>query len=184
MGHIKPYNTLFLDRDGVINIQRKGDYVKSVDEFIFIDGSLEALKILSHLFTYLIIVTNQRGVGKGVMTLDQLDEIHTFMLHMITSEGGRIDKVYCCPDTDADSINRKPNIGMALQAKQDFPGIVFSESILAGDSISDMQFAGKAGIPAILIGNKYKPEETAHLTIQGYYPDLLTFAKQLELNSL
>jgi phosphoglycolate phosphatase-like HAD superfamily hydrolase len=51
---------------------------------------------------------------------------------------------------------------------------------MAGDSISDMQFAEKAGIPAILIGNNYKPEETAHLTIQGYYPDLLTFAKHLD----
>jgi D-glycero-D-manno-heptose 1,7-bisphosphate phosphatase/D-glycero-alpha-D-manno-heptose 1-phosphate guanylyltransferase len=179
MGDIKPYNTLFLDRDGVINIQRKGDYVKSVGEFIFIEGSLEALKILSSLFTYLIIVTNQRGVGRGMMSLQQLEEIHTFMLRAITSEGGRIDKIYCCPDTDVDSINRKPNIGMALQAKQDFPEIDFSKSLLAGDSISDIQFAEKAGIPAILVGNKYKPEETAHLTIQGYYPDLLTFARHL-----
>ncbi|MDR3142433.1 MAG: HAD family hydrolase [Tannerellaceae bacterium] len=180
MENIKPYNTLFLDRDGVINIQRKGDYVKSVDEFVFMEGSLEALKILSSLFTYLIIVTNQRGVGRGLMTLKQLDEIHTFMLRMITSEGGRIDKIYYCPDTNADSMNRKPNIGMALQAKQDFPGIDFSKSLLAGDSITDMQFAGKAGIPAILIGNKYKPEEIARLNIQGYYPDILTFAKHLD----
>jgi D-glycero-D-manno-heptose 1,7-bisphosphate phosphatase/D-glycero-alpha-D-manno-heptose 1-phosphate guanylyltransferase len=180
MENIKPYNTLFLDRDGVINIQRKGDYVKSVEEFIFIEGSLEALKILSSLFTYLIIVTNQRGVGRGVMSLQQLEDIHSFMLRVITSEGGRIDKVYCCPDTDIDSMNRKPNIGMALQAKHDFPGIDFSKSLLTGDSISDIQFAEKAGIPAILIGNKYRPEETAHLSIQGYYPDLLTFAEQLD----
>ncbi|MDR1202768.1 MAG: HAD family hydrolase [Tannerellaceae bacterium] len=180
MENIKPYNTLFLDRDGVINIQRKGDYVKSVDEFVFTEGSLEALKILSSLFTYLIIVTNQRGVGRGLMTLKQLDEIHTFMLRVITSKGGRIDKIYFCPDTNKNSINRKPNIGMALQAKRDFPGIDFSKSILAGDSISDMQFAEKAGIPAILIGNKYKPEEIAHLTIQGYYLNLLTFAKHLD----
>ncbi|MDR1402236.1 MAG: HAD family hydrolase, partial [Tannerellaceae bacterium] len=167
MENIKPYNTLFLDRDGVINIQRKGDYVRSVEEFLFIEGSLEALKILSSLFTYIIIVTNQRGVGRGLMTLTQLEEIHTFMLRMITSEGGRIDKIYCCPDTGANSSNRKPNTGMALQAKQDFSGIDFLKSIMAGDSISDMQFAEKAGIPAILIGNNYKPEETAHLTIQG-----------------
>jgi D-glycero-D-manno-heptose 1,7-bisphosphate phosphatase/D-glycero-alpha-D-manno-heptose 1-phosphate guanylyltransferase len=180
MENIKPYNTLFLDRDGVINIQRKGDYVKSVDEFVFIDGSLEALKILSPLFTYLIIVTNQRGVGRGLMTLKQLNEIHTFMLRAITSEGGRIDKIYCCPDTGADSLNRKPNIGMALQAKQDFPRIDFSKSLLAGDSITDMQFAGNAGIPAVLIGNKYKPEEIAPLSIQGYYPNLLTFAQHLD----
>jgi D-glycero-D-manno-heptose 1,7-bisphosphate phosphatase/D-glycero-alpha-D-manno-heptose 1-phosphate guanylyltransferase len=184
MENIKPYNTLFLDRDGVINIQRKGDYVKSVDEFVFIDGSLEALKILSPLVTYLIIVTNQRGVGRGLMTLKQLDEIHTFMLRMITSEGGRIDKIYCCPDTGADSMNRKPNIGMALQAKRDFPGIDFSKSLLAGDSITDIQFAEKAGIPAILIGNKYKPEEIAHLKIRKRYADLLTFAKQIESDNL
>lgn len=182
MENIKPYNTLFLDRDGVINIQRKGDYVKSIDEFIFIDGSLEALKILSSLFTFIVIVTNQRGVGRGLMTLKQLKAIHDFMLCEISSYGGRVDNIYICTDVDADSVNRKPNIGMALQAKQDFPEIDFSKSMMAGDSISDMQFAEKAGIPAVLIGNKYKPEEIAHLAIWKHYPDLLTFAKHIDKN--
>jgi len=179
MENTKPFNTLFLDRDGVINIQRKGDYVKSVDEFVFIDGSLEALKILSSLFTYIIIVTNQRGVGRGIMTLKQLEEVHRFMLHEITSKGGRIDKIYFCTATDTTDINRKPNAGMALQAKRDFPTIDFQKSIMAGDSISDMQFADNAHIPPVLIGDKYTPDKISHINIQAHYPDLLTFTNHI-----
>ncbi|MDH6306794.1 D-glycero-D-manno-heptose 1,7-bisphosphate phosphatase [Parabacteroides sp. PF5-5] len=180
MGNTKPYNTLFLDRDGVINVQRIGDYVKSIEEFIFIDGTFEALHILSSFFTHIIIVTNQRGVGRGKMTLQQLEEIHHYMLDEIASHNGRIDHIYFCTDTDDSNMNRKPNIGMALQAKQDFPDINFSSSVMVGDSSSDMQFANNANIPAILIGNKYTKEEIARLDIQAHYPDLLTFARHID----
>ena len=80
MKSTKPYSTLFLDRDGVINKQRPHDYVKSPDEFIFLDGVLEALELLSPLFDHIVIVTNQRGVGKGVMSRETLEEIHALSL--------------------------------------------------------------------------------------------------------
>ncbi|MDR0429448.1 MAG: HAD-IIIA family hydrolase [Tannerellaceae bacterium] len=182
MENIKRYNTLFLDRDGVINIQRKEDYVKSIEEFIFIEGVFEALSILSAQFAHIVIVTNQRGVGKGVMSLQQLEAIHTHMQNEISARNGKIDKIYFCTDTGEHSLNRKPNIGMALQAQREFPDINFSDSIMAGDSLSDMQFANNAGIPAVLIGNKYKPEDIEPLSIKGHYPDLLTFAKQFKKN--
>jgi D-glycero-D-manno-heptose 1,7-bisphosphate phosphatase/D-glycero-alpha-D-manno-heptose 1-phosphate guanylyltransferase len=180
MEDTKPCNTLFLDRDGVINKQRTGDYVKTWDEFLFLDGVLEALPLLSALFKYIIIVTNQRGVGKGLMTLQALEDIHSRMLHEITAHNGRIDKLYYCTALEENDSNRKPNTGMALQAQKDFPGIEFGKSLLAGDSVSDMKFAGNAGIPAILIGNKYGTEEISKLSISAHYPDLLTFAKDIE----
>jgi histidinol-phosphate phosphatase family protein len=175
------YNTLFLDRDGVINVHYPGDYVKSVDEFVFIDGVLEALRILSHLFTHIIVVTNQRGVGKGVMNLQDLEAIHRYMTKIIAANGGRIDRVYVSTALDDSHPDRKPNPGMALSSKRDFPDIDFSNSLMLGDDISDMQFAVNAGIPAVLIGNKCKPEEFS-LPILGHYPDLITFAGSLIVN--
>lgn len=179
MQNTKPYNTLFLDRDGVINIQRLGDYVKSADEFVFIDGVQEALQIASTLFKYIIVVTNQRGVGKGLMSLHDLESVHRYMTETIAANGGRIDRIYTCTETDDSHIDRKPNPGMALQAKQDFPDMDFENSFVAGDSLSDMQFAANAGISAILIGNKYADKEISSLNIATHYPDLLTFAKKL-----
>lgn len=179
MENIKPYNTLFLDRDGVINRQRPHDYVKTVDEFVFLDGSIEALQLLTPLFNHILIVTNQRGVGKGIMSNKALDEIHTYMINAISQRGGRIDKIYVCTDIDNSSINRKPNIGMAIQAKLDFPDIDFSQSMMAGDSFSDMEFAQRAGIKRFLIGEKYEQSEDTFKSRYNWSPDLLTFAKQL-----
>lgn len=179
MKSTKPYSTLFLDRDGVINKQRPHDYVKSPDEFIFLDGVLEALKLLSPIFDHIVIVTNQRGVGKGVMSQTDLEQVHTYMMEKIVKYGGRIDKIYTCTDISNSSINRKPNTGMALQAKQDFPGIDFSRSMMAGDSFSDMEFAQKAGIPRFLIGEKYTDSKDTFKSQYNWFPDLLTFTKQL-----
>jgi histidinol-phosphate phosphatase family protein len=175
------YNTLFLDRDGVINVHRLGDYVKTVDEFVFIDGVLEALRTLSLLFRHILVITNQRGVGKGVMNLHDLETIHWYMTKTIAANGGRIDRVYVSTALDDSHPDRKPNIGLALRAKSDFPDMDFSDSLMLGDSISDIQFAVNAKIPAVLIGNKYKPEEFS-LPIFGHYPDLITFADSLIVN--
>lgn len=183
MGNAEIYSTLFLDRDGVVNRQRPGDYVKSIDEFVFLDGVEEAMSILAKRFRRIILITNQRGIGKGLMDEKMLAEIHAYMLKKIRLAGGRIDKIYFCPAVDDENPFRKPNIGMALQAKTDFPEIDFSQSIMAGDSLVDVKFANNAGIPAILIGNKYTDEEIALLKIVARFPDLLTFARHIQSKS-
>jgi D-glycero-D-manno-heptose 1,7-bisphosphate phosphatase len=142
-------NSLFLDRDGIINKHLVGTYVKSWDEFIFLPSVLETLARWESQFRYIFIVTNQRGVGKGVMTEATLCEIHSKMLREIISHGGRIDKIYYCTAIDENDINRKPNVGMALQAKSDFPKIDFSKSVMIGDQNSDMVFAQKLGLKGI-----------------------------------
>ncbi|MDL2255804.1 HAD family hydrolase [Parabacteroides sp. OttesenSCG-928-K15] len=180
MGSTKHYNTLFLDRDGVINVHRPDDYVKTVEEFQFVDGALEALRILASLCEHIIVVTNQRGVGKGIMSREALEEIHSYMLEQVYIHGGRIDKIYVATDTDAAAYNRKPNPGMAMQAKADFPGVDFARSYMIGDSLSDMQFANRVGIPAVLIGNKLSEEELSSLRLVAQYPDLLTFAQAIQ----
>lgn len=144
--HGKTPDTLFLDRDGVINRLRVDDYVKCVDEFEFLPGVLKALAVWSKLFKRVIVVTNQRGVGKGVMSLASLIEIHDFMKDKITKANGRLDAIYYCTALTNEDINRKPNPGMAKQAVLDFPDIDLSASVMVGDSKSDEEFAQNAGI--------------------------------------
>lgn len=166
------FKTLFIDRDGVINKHRPDDYVKSWDEFEFLPGVLEAFGILKEAFKRIIIVTNQRGVGKGLMTENELQDIHKRMLSEIRKVGGRLDQIYYCVDINNDSLNRKPNPGMALQAQKDFPEIVFEESIMIGDSASDREFGNRLGMKTILL----------HPT--GHPQSLLDFALSLSLEKL
>lgn len=143
--------TLFLDRDGVINVELENDYIKSVDDFIFYPNIKEAIAKLSSVFGKIIIVTNQRGVGRGLMTESALHQIHTHMLYEIKSSGGDIHAIYFAPDIDKNAFNRKPNIGMALQAKKDFPCIDFNKSIMVGNNISDMEFGKCAGMKTVFV---------------------------------
>lgn len=145
--------TLFLDRDGVINVRLIDDYVKTVDEFKFTDGFKEALGEITPLFSKIVVVTNQQGVGKGLMKIETLDSIHQMMRDEIEQAGGRIDKVYHCSDLKGSgSLRRKPEVGMGLEAKRDFPDIHFKRSIMTGDSLSDMEFGKKLGMTTVFIG--------------------------------
>ena len=112
--------TLFLDRDGVINKKIEGDYVKNWSQFEFLPNVIDALKILNNLFDRVIIVTNQRGIGRGLMSEKDLENIHNQMLSIFRKEGIKIDKIYYCPhDYEKEICScRKPQIGMALQAKK------------------------------------------------------------------
>lgn len=149
--------TLFIDRDGVINTRIVDNYVKKPSEFKFIEGAIEAISIFSKIFHPVIVVTNQQGIGKGLMTEDDLFIIHKKMKKEVINGGGKIDAVYHCPDlANSGSKNRKPEIGMALQALADFPEIEFSKSIMIGDSISDMQFGKNAGMKTIFVGDSEK----------------------------
>ena len=161
-----PFDALLLDRDGVINNLRPGDYVKTIGEFRFCDGALEALRLLNPLFRRIVIVSNQRGVGRGLMSEAGLDAIHDWMCERIREAGGRIDRIYVCTATDDADPRRKPNTGMLDEVRADFPDIDLRRSILVGDSPSDMLFAARAGIPAV------------HITDSE---NLLTFARRLTI---
>lgn len=177
--HINKDWTLFLDRDGVINQQLLDDYVKKWSEFKFKDNVLFSLKKLSALFGRIIIVTNQQGVGKGIMTVDELEIVHKKMKEEIEKAGGRIDRIYFCPKLEKENSEmRKPNQGMALQAKSDFPEIDFKRSIMVGDSISDMQFGKNAGMKTVLITVKNKIYDKSEL-IDFRYDGIKAFVDAL-----
>ena len=147
--------TLFLDRDGVINQRLPGDYVKRVEEFEFLPGALEAIRGLSQRFGVVVVVTNQQGIGKGIMTTNDLLEIHKVMRQKVSEAGGRLDNVYFCPElASADPECRKPNTGMGLQAKKDFPEIEFTRSVMVGDSPSDMEFGQRLDMHTVYIGQR------------------------------
>ncbi len=147
--------TLFLDRDGVINRRIERDYVRNWKQFEFLPRALEAISGLSNLFGRIIIVTNQRSIARGLMTVGDLNDIHRRMLLLIRDAGGRIDGIYYCPHELKDNCDcRKPKIGMVLRAKTDFPEIDFKRSIVVGDSVSDMEFAEKIGALRVLIADE------------------------------
>lgn len=172
--------TLFLDRDGVINTKVDNDYIKRWNDFHFISGVLSSMSILRKKFNRILVVTNQQGIGKGLFTEHDLAEIHTKMQTEFLNSGCKIDKVYYCPALHAEnSVYRKPNIGMALQAKKDFPEIDFSKSIMVGDSISDMEFGKNAGMKTAFI-NSIKTKNTQANIIDWVFPSLEDFTKSLE----
>lgn len=147
--------TLFLDRDGVINHRIPDDYIKKWSEFKFLPGVLDALKIFNDFFPRIVLVTNQAGIEKEILTHDDLREIHRQMLEVIDYFGGRIDDIYYCPyKADLDPLCRKPNPGMALEAQNDYKDIDFHKSIMIGDSNSDIIFGNNLGMRTVLVGSK------------------------------
>lgn len=145
------WSTLLLDRDGVINTLRPDDYVKNWSEFEFRPRFLELIPELSEKFKHIFVVTNQRGVGKGLMSQCELEEIHRRMISTINGVGGRIDKIYCCTATDDSDPRRKPNTGMWDEILRDYPEIEPVDCVLLGDSESDMAFASNCGIKGLRI---------------------------------
>ncbi len=128
---------------------------------------------------YIFVVTNQKGVGKGLTLLKDLHVIHKNMVQEIESAGGRIDKVYYCPDLEENSPCRKPNTGMALQAKKDFPEIDFSKSIMVGNTLSDMEFGRNIGATTIFLPTTRPEVEHTDARIDAVYPSLFHFAAAL-----
>lgn len=153
---------VFLDRDGVINRRIPGDYVRHPDEFALLEGVAEAIRLFRQSFDCIFIATNQQGIGKGRMTVADLDHVHQYMLHLLEQQGATIDHIYFCPDLVHQQPNcRKPHPAMAFQAQKDYPELNLQRSWMAGDSLSDLQFAWNAGMqPAMIATN---PEETQKL---------------------
>ena len=167
--------TLFLDRDGVINVRIIDGYVTKIEEFEFLPNVIEALKIFKEKFKYIIVATNQQGVGKGIMKFEDVETVHQFMVQQVAENGGKIDKVYFCPQLKSVPDNyRKPSPKMAYFAKNDFPDINLSKSIMIGDMNSDVEFGKNAGMKTIFIG-----DNELNLTPDDRFETLYDFAKTL-----
>jgi D-glycero-alpha-D-manno-heptose 1-phosphate guanylyltransferase len=171
--------TLFLDRDGVINYEKKNDYIRNPKELKFYEGVLEAMKIFNEKFGKIVVVSNQRGVGREMMTENDLLEINNFLITTIESAGGRIDNIYYCTAVDATDPHRKPNPGMAFSAKLDFPEIDLTKSIMIGNRPSDMLFGKNAGIYTVYLATTHPETAFPHPDIDLRFDTLIDFAKAL-----
>jgi histidinol-phosphate phosphatase family protein len=172
--------TLFLDRDGVINHEKHLDYIHTWDEFVFYDGAKKAIAVFAKIFKHIFVVTNQKGVGKGVTKIEDLQFIHKNMVAEIEQAGGRIDAVYFCTNLEDDSLNRKPNPGMGLQAVIDFPDIDLTKSIMVGNTLSDMQFGRNLGVQTVFLPTTRPEVNLNDERIDAVYNSLIYFANALQ----
>lgn len=171
--------TLFLDRDGVINHEKYEDYIHNWDEFSFYDGVTDAIAVYAGIFKHIIVITNQKGVGKGLTKLEDLQMIHKNMVAEIELANGRIDAVYFCSDLENESPNRKPNPGMGLQAVKDFPDIDLGKAIMIGNTISDMKFGRNLGVKTIFLPTNHPEVDLNDERIDAVYESLADFANAL-----
>jgi histidinol-phosphate phosphatase family protein len=175
--------TLFTDRDGVINRRVENDYIKKWDEFIFLEGSTEALRILKNIFGLIIMVTNQQGIGKGILSEQDLKIIHDKMNEEIKRAGGSLNAIYYCPDKASENPPcRKPNPGMALEAKKDFPQIDFKRSVMIGDTLTDMIFGKQLDMITVFSGAEITGEEK--LYSDYHFENIYSFATSISSGNI
>ncbi len=169
--------TLFLDRDGVINVRKFGGYITKVSEFEFLSNAKEAIVSLSNFFQLTIVVTNQQGIAKGIMTDRNVLEIHTYMCDQIQQAGGKIDKCYFAPNRKgAENDMRKPTPVMAELAKMHYPQINFKRCVMVGDTDTDIEFGRNLGMKTVRI----KTEEPIGLEADLTVSSLSEFANLIE----
>lgn len=170
-------NLVILDRDGVIN-QDSDEYIKSPDEWQAIPGSLEAIARLSQAGYRVIVVTNQSGLAKGLLTFDNLHQIHNKMLKQLSEIGGTIEAIFFCPHDDkANCSCRKPRHGLFSDLATRL-GISLSNTPAVGDSLRDLQAAIAAGaLPVLVLTGKGKDtlKDLKEFNDVAVYDDLATF---------
>lgn len=143
-------NIVFLDRDGVINVDSK-DFIKSPDEWQPITNSLEAIALLSQAGFKVVVVTNQSGIGRGLFTVETLDTMHDKMRQLTAEKGGSIEAIYYCPHApEIDCDCRKPKPGLLHQFHQD-TGIPLQGLFFVGDAWRDVQTALAVGAKPLLV---------------------------------
>ncbi|MGJ7033004.1 HAD-IIIA family hydrolase [Niabella hirudinis] len=171
--------TLFLDRDGVINEEKDGSYIFHTGEFVFYPGVPEAIGKFTRYFKHVVIVTNQRGIGKGLMDEKALHAIHQLLSDEVKKNNGHIPAIYYATAVNSTDFFRKPNPGMALEAVKDFPDIDLSRSIMVGNNSSDMKFGRSAGMHTVFLTTTNEPMPLPDFDIDLQLPGLTTLAELL-----
>ncbi len=154
---------LFLDRDGVINCKAPlGDYIRKWPEFHFLPGISDWIRLFRALGFLVIVVTNQRGVARGLIRREDLEEIHTRMREALDQSGAPIDDVLCCPHEEGECSCRKPLPGLVHEAERRW-NIDLRSSLLVGDSESDKLLAKACGLAFAMVRDGHIIETTPSL---------------------
>lgn len=150
--------SLFLDRDGVINRKIKNGYVLSINDFEFLPGVLNAMNILNKKFKRIFVLTNQQCIGKGLISMEEMEHIHDYMLARIRKEGGDITDIFVSPWLEEDqNPYRKPGTGMAEEALKKYPHIDYTRAVMVGDTDTDMFLGRKLGMLNVFISSLADP---------------------------
>ena len=153
---------IFLDRDGVINRRIPDGYVTRLSEFEFLPDAIAGIRALARLGRPIIVVSNQAGVAKGLVSVRALEQITAWFVGEAAAADGRIDAVYYCPHAPGDACEcRKPKPGLFLQAASDF-GVELGQSVMIGDSASDAEAATNAGVRAIIVERGFVGSDDAY----------------------
>ena len=162
-------SAVFLDRDGVINENRE-DYVKSLDELKLLPGAVEAIARLSRAGFRIVIVSNQQGVGRGLIQTETLELINRKILDELAAIGAAVAGIYYCPHLkEEDCECRKPKPGLLIKASKEL-GIDLARSVLVGDSPHDVEAGRSVGSLTILVlSGKTRPEEIPNLDAKPHY---------------
>lgn len=150
---------IFLDRDGVLN--KEVGYLSNPNDFVFLEGSIEALKILKQKDYLLIVITNQAAVARGFLTVETLQVIHNKMVKILKENKISLDDIYYCPhhpEFTGPCDCRKPNPGMILKAKLKF-NIDIRNSYMVGDTLGDIETGKNARCKTVLVLTGYGKEE-------------------------
>ena len=170
--------TVFLDRDGVINVRKMGGYIESLEEFDLLPGVIPALVRLHREGWRLVVVTNQRGLAIGVMSRRNVDDIHRHLSRLVRQAGGQLDEFYVCPhDRHEGCACRKPQPGL-LDAAFDRQPLEFSDAILVGDSDSDIAAGLARGVFTIKIGPPGNPQAHRHARDLAHAVEIIFHGKR------
>lgn len=147
-----PRPCIFFDRDGVINeAPPPGDYLRSWSEFRLIESVVDWIRLFNTLGYLVVVVTNQRGIARGLMTVEAVEDIHRRMMETLAGRGARIDDVFYCPhERDAGCDCRKPLPGMVRRAAAKWD-IDMERSAMIGDSKKDEELARACGMTFIAV---------------------------------
>ncbi len=144
--------TVFLDRDGVLNEKMpEGRYVTSWNEFHPLPGVAEAIGRLNRAGVRVIVVSNQRGIAKGLYSAADVQEIHSRFQDLLKTHGAKVDGFYFCPHEKGQCNCRKPLPGLFEQAVVEFPEISAASSAMIGDSLSDIEFGRRLGMLTVFV---------------------------------
>jgi D-glycero-D-manno-heptose 1,7-bisphosphate phosphatase len=176
------FTHLILDRDGVLNEEAPDlGYITRPEAWRWIPGSLEALALFARAGCRISVATNQSGVGRGLMTMKDLDTVHALMASEARAAGGRIDAVFACVHAPGDACDcRKPAPGL-IAASVAASAIPREQTLVVGDAVRDLEAARRAGVAAVLVRTGKGAASAAALSQEGVrvYDDLYALAREL-----
>lgn len=171
---------VFLDRDGTINVEK--NYIYHYEDWEWISGAIEAIKILNAAGVLVVVITNQAGVARGMYTCADVEALHEMVSKELRTHGAHIDAYYYCPHHPEFGVKvvcscRKPAPGLFLLAQKEW-NIDLDRSAVFGDKVSDIMAGQAAGVKAFLVSTGYGKSQFNHVTSEVHYVvDILAASK-------